>query len=81
MVNLITNAISFCGAGDVIRIWVRQCDNWVLIVVENTGLGLPDGSVQKYLTGFNLIGPPAIVAITQVLGLLFPNRLSTLIVG
>jgi two-component system sensor histidine kinase ChvG len=81
IMNLITNAISFCGAGDAIRIWVRQCDNRVLIVVEDTGPGLSDGSLQKYLTGFTLIGPPAILAITQVLGLLFPNRLSTLTVG
>jgi two-component system sensor histidine kinase ChvG len=29
--NLITNAISYCGAGYVIRIWVRQCDNRVLL--------------------------------------------------
>ena len=36
---------------------------------------------KKHLTGFNLIGPPAILAITQGLGLLFPNRLPTLNVG
>ncbi len=52
MVNLITNVISFCGAGDVIRIWVRQCDNWVLIVVEDMGPGLSDGSLQKTFDRF-----------------------------
>jgi hypothetical protein len=45
------------------------------------GPGLSDGSLQKYLTGFTLTGPPAILAITQVLGLLFPNRLPMLNVG
>ena len=47
IVNLITNAISLCGAGDVIRSWVPHCDNWVLILVEDMGLGLSDGSLQK----------------------------------
>ncbi len=42
-VNLLTNAISFCEAGDAVRIWVRQRDNRVLVVVEDTGPGIPKG--------------------------------------
>ena len=52
IMNLITNAISFCGAGDVIRIWVRQCGNRILIMVKDMGPGLSDGSLQKTFDRF-----------------------------
>ncbi|MGR3469006.1 MAG: sensor N-terminal transmembrane domain-containing protein [Shimia sp.] len=51
-VNLITNAISFCEAGDAIRVWARQRENRVLIVVEDTGPGIPDGALQKIFKRF-----------------------------
>ncbi|MGB0798120.1 MAG: sensor N-terminal transmembrane domain-containing protein [Planktomarina sp.] len=51
-VNLITNAISFCEDGDAIRVWVRQRDNRVLIVVEDTGPGIPDGALTKIFKRF-----------------------------
>ncbi|MEZ5885918.1 MAG: HAMP domain-containing sensor histidine kinase [Paracoccaceae bacterium] len=35
-VNLITNAISFCTEGDAVRIWARQREGRVLVVVEDT---------------------------------------------
>ena len=41
-VNLISNAISFCEAGDAIRIWARKRENRVLVVVEDTGPGIPE---------------------------------------
>ena len=41
-VNLITNAISFCEDGDAIRVWARQRENRVLVVVEDTGPGIPE---------------------------------------
>ncbi|WP_420857315.1 sensor N-terminal transmembrane domain-containing protein [Marivivens marinus] len=51
-VNLITNAISFCEDGDAIRVWARRRDNRVLVVVEDTGPGIPDGALTKIFKRF-----------------------------
>ena len=51
-VNLITNAISFCEDGDAIRLWVRKRDNRVLVVVEDTGPGIPDQALTKIFKRF-----------------------------
>ncbi len=51
-VNLITNAISFCQDGDAIRVWVRMRDNRVLVVVEDTGPGIPDQALHKVFNRF-----------------------------
>ena len=51
-VNLITNAISFCEDGDAIRVWVRKRENRVLIVVEDTGPGIPQSALTKVFNRF-----------------------------
>jgi len=51
-VNLITNAISFCEDGDAIRIWARKRENRVLVVVEDTGPGIPDQALSKIFKRF-----------------------------
>jgi two-component system, OmpR family, sensor histidine kinase ChvG len=51
-VNIITNAISFCADGDAIRLWVRKRDNRVLVVVEDTGPGIPDQALVKIFNRF-----------------------------
>lgn len=51
-VNLITNAVSFCEDGDAIRVWVRKRDSRVLIVVEDTGPGIPDQALSKVFKRF-----------------------------
>ena len=51
-VNLITNAISFCEEGDAIRVWARQRENRVLVVVEDTGPGIPDEALTKVFKRF-----------------------------
>ena len=51
-VNLITNAISFCEDGDAIRVWARQKENRVLVVVEDTGPGIPDQALAKIFKRF-----------------------------
>ncbi|MDA7429254.1 sensor histidine kinase [Primorskyibacter aestuariivivens] len=51
-VNLITNAISFCEDGDAIRVWARQRENRVLVVVEDTGPGIPDEALSKIFKRF-----------------------------
>lgn len=50
--NLIGNAISFCEAGDAIRIWVRRRENRVLAVVEDTGPGIPEAGLTKIFARF-----------------------------
>ena len=51
-VNLITNAISFCEDGDAIRVWARQRENRVLVVVEDTGPGIPNEALSKVFQRF-----------------------------
>jgi len=51
-VNLITNAISFCEEGDAIRVWVRKRENRVLVVVEDTGPGIPNQALHKIFNRF-----------------------------
>jgi two-component system sensor histidine kinase ChvG len=51
-VNLISNAISFCGDGDAVRVWAREKGNRVLIVVEDTGPGIPEEALTKVFTRF-----------------------------
>jgi len=51
-VNLITNALSFCEDGDAVKIWARERDNRVLIVVEDTGPGIPEDALGKVFSRF-----------------------------
>ena len=51
-VNLITNALSFCDEGDAIRVWVRRRENRVLVVIEDTGPGIPEQALSKIFKRF-----------------------------
>lgn len=51
-VNLISNAISFCEEGDAVRVWARKRKDRVLVVVEDTGPGIPDNALQKIFKRF-----------------------------
>lgn len=51
-VNLISNAVSFCEDGDAIRVWARQRENRVLVVVEDTGPGIPEEALSKIFKRF-----------------------------
>ena len=51
-VNLISNATSFCEDGDAIRVWARRRDNRVLVVVEDTGPGIPEEALGKIFNRF-----------------------------
>ena len=57
-VNLITNAVSFCEDGDAVRVWARKRENRVLIVVEDTGPGIPDQALTKIFKRFYSERPP-----------------------
>jgi two-component system sensor histidine kinase ChvG len=51
-VNLVTNALSFCEEGDAVRIWLRRRENRVLVVVEDTGPGIPESALTKVFARF-----------------------------
>lgn len=51
-VNLITNAASFCEEGDAVRVWARKRENRVLVVVEDTGPGIPEAALTKVFKRF-----------------------------
>ncbi len=57
-VNLISNAISFCEDGDAVRLWARRRDNRVLVVVEDTGPGIPEEALTKVFRRFYSERPP-----------------------
>ena len=52
IVNLITNAVSFCEEGDAVRVWARKRENRVLVVVEDTGPGIPEEALTKVFKRF-----------------------------
>jgi two-component system sensor histidine kinase ChvG len=52
VVNLVTNALSFCEAGDAVRVWMRRRDARVLVVVEDTGPGIPEPALAKVFERF-----------------------------
>lgn len=51
-VNLLANAISFCEDGDAVRLWARRRDNRVLVVVEDTGPGIPETAITQIFKRF-----------------------------
>ncbi|WP_245883845.1 sensor histidine kinase [Hasllibacter halocynthiae] len=51
-VNLVTNATSFCEEGDAIRVWCRRREDRVLVVVEDTGPGIPEVALSKIFNRF-----------------------------
>jgi len=52
VVNLVTNAISFCEPGDAVRVWARRRAGRVLVVVEDTGPGIPEAALAKIFARF-----------------------------
>ncbi len=52
IVNLLSNAISFCEANDVVRLWIRERDDRILIAVEDTGPGIPEDSLETIFSRF-----------------------------
>ncbi|WP_223421364.1 sensor N-terminal transmembrane domain-containing protein [Tateyamaria pelophila] len=74
-VNLITNAISFCDEGDAIRVWARKRENRVLIVVEDTGPGIPDQALTKIFKRFYSQRPDAHFGNNSGLGLAISKQI------
>jgi two-component system sensor histidine kinase ChvG len=57
-VNLVGNAISFCEPGDAVRLWARVRQDRVLVVVEDTGPGIPEQALVKIFGRFYSERPP-----------------------
>ncbi|TMV03696.1 HAMP domain-containing protein [Ruegeria sediminis] len=74
-VNLITNAISFCDEGDAIRVWARRRANRVLVVVEDTGPGIPDQALTKIFKRFYSQRPPEHFGNNSGLGLAISKQI------
>ena len=74
-VNLISNAISFCEQGDAIRVWTRTRENRVLVVVEDTGPGVPDGALRKIFQRFYSERPAAQFGNNSGLGLAISKQI------
>jgi two-component system sensor histidine kinase ChvG len=74
-VNLISNAISFCEDGDAIRVWARQRDNRVLVVVEDTGPGIPEEALTKIFKRFYTNRPTAEFGNNSGLGLAISKQI------
>ncbi|MEP3298469.1 MAG: sensor histidine kinase [Pseudoruegeria sp.] len=74
-VNLITNAVSFCEEGDAIRVWARKRENRILIVVEDTGPGIPDQALHKIFNRFYSERPPGQFGNNSGLGLAISKQI------
>ncbi len=74
-VNLITNAISFCEDGDAIRVWARRRENRVLVVVEDTGPGIPDQALTKIFNRFYTSRPEGQFGNNSGLGLAISKQI------
>ena len=51
-VNLIDNAVSFCEPGGAVRLWARRREGRVLVVVEDTGPGIPEAALGRVFERF-----------------------------
>ena len=51
-VNLIDNAVSFCEPGGAVRLWARRRGERVLVVVEDTGPGIPEAALARVFERF-----------------------------
>ena len=74
-VNLITNATSFCEDGDAIRVWARRRENRVLVVVEDTGPGIPEQALAKIFKRFYSDRPPGHFGNNSGLGLAISKQI------
>ena len=74
-VNLLSNAISFCEDGDAIRVWARKRENRVLVVVEDTGPGIPEQALTKIFNRFYSERPPGQFGNNSGLGLAISKQI------
>jgi len=58
--NLLSNAIKYSPGGGITRITARSEDGWLVVVVEDNGIGIPSADVgqlfERYFRGSNVSG-------------------------
>jgi PAS domain S-box-containing protein len=52
VLNLIDNAIKYTDKGGEVNIDARDRGNFVLVSVQDTGIGIPDSDIEKIFSGF-----------------------------
>lgn len=75
VVNLISNAISFCEEGDAIRVWARKREDRILVVVEDTGPGIPEVALTKIFNRFYTSRPESQFGDNSGLGLAISKQI------
>ena len=75
VVNVVENAISLCEEGDAIRVWMRRRDCEVLLVVEDTGPGIPEGAAEKIFRRFYSHRPAEMSGKNSGLGLAISRQI------
>jgi len=45
--NLVSNAIKFTAGGGDVRIMGNRCDDGITLVIEDTGIGIPEDALEK----------------------------------
>jgi len=45
--NLVSNAIKFTTGGGDVRINARHCDDGIALIIEDTGIGIPENALKK----------------------------------
>jgi len=50
--NLISNSIKYCSAGDTITVEVTKKDNYCIIAVKDTGIGMEAKNIEKIFNRF-----------------------------
>lgn len=73
--NLVGNAFSFCVDGDAVRIWVRRREGQVLIVVEDTGPGIPEIALTRIFRRFYSHRPTGAFGAHSGLGLAISQQI------
>ena len=56
--NLLSNAVKFTPDGGLIKISVKECDDTVLLMVADTGIGIPDDEKERIFMPFHQMEYP-----------------------
>ncbi|MCV6584192.1 MAG: HAMP domain-containing histidine kinase [Marinibacterium sp.] len=73
--NLVSNALSFCDGGDVVRLWVRRRGAMVRVAVEDTGPGIAESLLDKIFRRFFSDRPPGQFGENSGLGLAISRQI------
>jgi len=58
--NLLSNAVKFTPDGGKVFVHARSCDDGVLVIIEDSGIGIDPGDINKVLSPFGQVKSAAI---------------------